>query len=848
MTPTPPSTTSSSTGAHSPEEQYRVVRKRNRVPLSCGPCRHRKLKCNRSHPCENCTRRGDASSCSYAAPGTRKKNQSQGSTSPDDMQNRIDRLEGLVLSLMTNGASSAGPAAAAAAINRSQSDSAGSSFPPDLDQDQDQDDDDMIKEEGDEGSEVDIVANSLGIMKVDPDKGKTTYLGDSHWHLVLKDIAEVKTYFNNHKKELENNYERIKSQKPPASDGPAFLFGAHTPATDEELRMAVPAKPEVDKLITRYFNTYDPAIHIIHSPTFHKELQTHWQDPTKTSIIWIGLLYSILCLAMQSYQKIGDEPPEWKGRTLNIAGEFRQRTVQCLVNSDYTKSSFYTIETLILYVHGEYASRWDAEVGLWVIIGMITRLSMRMGYHRDPSNFPGITIFHGEMRRRLWGFVRAMDTMFSFQLALPSMIRDSDCDTKLPRNIFEDEIGTDSKTLPPARPNTEPTPVSYMLAKISIANELNRILEEIQSVNPKGIAYDDVLARDNKLWELKRNLAPHLRLRPVEECMHDPATLLMHRFNVDILWQKTMCVLHRKYLARARTNPRYVHSRRACVNAAMEILRHQHKLHLESKPGGRLRSLRWAISSLTKHDYLLAGMIVCLDLHYETICPADKHFWTKEQLADMLKAVETSQSIWSETVEESMESFKASKTLNIILDKLKASRNPAANASATPMSTTDAFSQFDDENLKPEQSAAMTLGMLSGGLSPNSAAMFNSMGQSSGYTNMDLNMDGSGGTGLTPYPLDNNLNPFANMNAGSSPFSMFGNTGNAPGVMDLPANLDWEQWDHYIGNSNTIDPAFQFYPTNLEPSPPGGDQEEGQQNNLSNPFGGPFMGANTTGR
>lgn len=101
------------------------------------------------------------------------------------MQNRIDRLEGLVLSLMTNGASSAGPAAAAAAINHSQSDSTRSSFPLELDQD----DDDMIKEEGDEDSDVDGVANSLGIMKVDPDKGKTTYLGDSHWHLVLADVC-----------------------------------------------------------------------------------------------------------------------------------------------------------------------------------------------------------------------------------------------------------------------------------------------------------------------------------------------------------------------------------------------------------------------------------------------------------------------------------------------------------------------------------------------------------------------------------------------------------------------------------------------------------------------------------
>lgn len=130
-------------------------------------------------------RRGDAASCSFAAPGTRKKNQAQGNSSPDDMQNRIDRLEGLVLSLMTNGAQSAGPAAAVAAISRSQSDSTGS-LPPVM-----AEDDDMIKEEEecDEDSDVDGVANSLGVLKVDPDKGKSQYFGDSHWHLVLQDVS-----------------------------------------------------------------------------------------------------------------------------------------------------------------------------------------------------------------------------------------------------------------------------------------------------------------------------------------------------------------------------------------------------------------------------------------------------------------------------------------------------------------------------------------------------------------------------------------------------------------------------------------------------------------------------------
>lgn len=849
MTPTPPSTTSSSTGGHSPDAHLRVVRKRNRVPLSCAPCRHRKLKCNRSNPCDNCVRRGDAASCSYAAPGTRKKNQNQAATSPDDMQNRIDRLEGLVLSLMTNGAESAGPTAAAAAISRSQSDSAGSSYPPDFERE----DDNMIKEEeADDESDVEGVTNSLGILKVDVDKGKSMYLGDSHWHMVLADIAEVKTYFAAHKKDLEKKYEYIKQSKPStAKDGPAFLFDTTTSVTDAELRAEIPSKTEVEKLVTRYFNSYDPAIYVVHAPSFHKQLQNHWQDPSSTSIVWLGLLYSVMTLAMQSYHKIGDEPVEWKGRTLELAAEFRLRTVQCLINSDYTKSSTFTIETLVLYVHGEYSGSWDAEVSIWVIVGMIARLAMRMGYHRDPSNFAGISPYQGEMRRRLWSFIRQMDVMFSFQLALPGMIRDSDCDASLPRNIFEDEFGLDTKVLPPSRPLTDPTPISYIITKAQITLEFGLILEEINAVSGAKISYDEVLKRDSRLRDIRSKMSPHLKLRPMEECTHEPANLLMQRFNLDIMWQKTMCVLHRKYIARARLNHRYTHSRRACVDASMEILRHQAKLHIESQPGGRMRTMKWFISSLTKHDYLLAAMIVCLDLHYDSLseaaptCPInyDKYFWTPAQRENMLQVLETSQQIWNESAEASIEAYKASNIIGVMLETIKA---PKVSKPECP-TTAEVFAQFDQDNLKPEHSAAMTLGMLSGGLSPNSAAIFNT-GQSPRGTfypnNYDITMgDSSTSTGLTPnFPMDPS-NPFA-LNSIPSPFSAFGNTGT--GTSTGFDNLDWEAWDTYIQNGNPIDPAFQFYPTTVEQS----SNTDGQNQQPDPPSfeDGVFMGANTPGK
>ena len=145
-----------------------------------------RLKCNRGHPCDNCTKRGDAGSCTYATPGSRKKSSSStgSNASPDDMQNRIDRLEGLVLSLMTNGAQSAGPAAAQAAIANSLSNGS-VEHPYDLSMHGAE----SIKEEEEEAeeSEVEQVAKSIGVMKVD--NNRAIFASEAHWYAILGEVC-----------------------------------------------------------------------------------------------------------------------------------------------------------------------------------------------------------------------------------------------------------------------------------------------------------------------------------------------------------------------------------------------------------------------------------------------------------------------------------------------------------------------------------------------------------------------------------------------------------------------------------------------------------------------------------
>jgi hypothetical protein len=312
------------------------------------------------------------------------------------MQNRIDRLEGLVLSLMHGGAnieppslpgaSSTSSAGVASNASPSTADSNPSSARP-------EGHDDGAMQDEDESDVDDGLAKSLGVLRVDHARSNHVYIGGEHWHTILMDISEVKNYFASHKKDLENSYERIKLAKPPTAKQPPTLLMGATPATEVELRAELPPKSTVVALCARFFDSVDIVDSLLHAPTFYHQLRNHWQDPSQTPIMWLALLYSMMCLAMLSYHKIGDEPPQWKGRVLDLANEYRLRTVQCLIAGDYTKPAQYTVEAMMLYAFCEHSTRWDADLSIWIIVSMVVRVALRMGYHRDGKWFTTLTPF-----------------------------------------------------------------------------------------------------------------------------------------------------------------------------------------------------------------------------------------------------------------------------------------------------------------------------------------------------------------------------------------------------------------------------------------------------------------------
>lgn len=66
---------------------------------------------------------------------------------------------------------------------------------------------------------------------------------------------------------------------------------------------------------------------------------------------------------------------------------FREKIVQCLVCGDYAKGGPYVLETLMLYIAVELFLRSDAEIGIWILLGKFSRLSIRCQAEIDYASF-----------------------------------------------------------------------------------------------------------------------------------------------------------------------------------------------------------------------------------------------------------------------------------------------------------------------------------------------------------------------------------------------------------------------------------------------------------------------------
>ena len=387
---------------------------------------------------------------------------------------------------------------------------------------------------------------------------------------------------------------------------------------------------------------------------------------------WIALLFAIISLAVLLQHQ--QDPTLSAADSMRLMNGYREKVIQCLLLSKYTKCAPYTLETLIVLLHVEHIRSDDSQIEPWVLLGIIIRLALRMGYHRDPSHFPHISAFQGEMRRRAWSLIVQFDALSSSQVGLPRMI--TRYETAEPGNLLDEDFDKDIATIPQSRPTTFMTPIQYVMSKNRLLAVYGTISDLVTSTKLGVSSYPEIMRLDGLLNETYLTLPGGWRTRTMTNSIMDNADTIIRRMYIAVIFQKAKCILHYKYLLPARTDDRYNYSRSTCIEAALQLLDYQLILHQETQAGGRLSKDRWKVSSIVNSSFFLASTLLSLELDYDITAtdPSQIHqraATSTDTRRRIIEALNNSYLIWILLSDSSREARKAADVLHFVLGKAK---------------------------------------------------------------------------------------------------------------------------------------------------------------------------------
>ncbi|KAB5577559.1 fungal-specific transcription factor domain-containing protein [Coniochaeta sp. 2T2.1] len=651
----------------------RRVTKRARQPVSCQLCRTRKLKCDREQPvCGSCLKRGDEESCNYSAlptgsasPGIGAvENGSSGKSRRgprprQEVQTRLQQLEQLVNGLLSQGPANAGQTAISPPDSLS---------PPE-------------NEPVTAGTDAAASQRPDGPLAatgghISRNGNEMPFVGATHWTAVLESIHDIRDCLEEAEGEPED------SPSPPAlrvADRFDPLFGITEQITIRAVMAALPSRLKADKLLGVYDKSKFTSAPVLHAQQFRRQYEAFWLAPASTSFLWISILFSTLSMA------ILDEIPEL-GEEAAFAQQrfYAAKAMQCLVAGEFLKAKPWAVEALVMYTLIRVSERRDSDPYLWSFFSVAVRLAQRMGYHRDASqiNSTSITPFQAEMRRRSWFLLEAFDLMYSMQLGMPTVIQDDQCDVRSPTNLHDEDFDEDSAELPPARPDTESTKALYFTYKSKLVRQMRRIVLHALSVRPRD--YEETLSLHAGLETIHDNIPPPLRVPHIHGIVAAAATdhskTILHRIALELTYLKALCLLHRPYFARRKDDPTCELSREWARQAAMKILELHTEMEVEIRPSGKLFEKGYLLGTLTLHDFLVAAMVLCLDLNETTGLSRD------ERQAE-LQALRIAHANWSTRAATSKDAAHAKKVLAAMLRKVsKTAPLPVVQPQETPSS------------------------------------------------------------------------------------------------------------------------------------------------------------------
>ncbi|KAK7977918.1 hypothetical protein PG996_003969 [Apiospora saccharicola] len=532
-TPTPTPTSTHDPGSGHGAAPARSV-KRPRPVKSCIECRKRKLKCDRLLPCSQCQKSqrhcryapdGDAANLSDASDAEVSERASKKNCVPtsatheqtqrnrerplagssqhsvlEDHSARLDRLENIVLANAEKSAYST----------------------PSL-------------------RHQPLTSSSMTIRGLTVKGGlRTRFFGQNSTRVLLNLFDESKEFMFSRNKpreimepfsDIQKIHRTLQDEQRKALTPITVFVDSMTPI---QKRMAdiLPKKAVCDQFLQIYLMASESIYRVVHIPSF-MNIYNRWWEGNVQSESFLPQLLSILCIGYRFIGMGKGLHPDRDGVHIPTACSLVRGWLDSLRGKQLVDFGTLQAEVLLLLAQRMINPK-NQET--WTHLGLIVRMAMTMGLHRDASEFPlKISPYWGEQRRRLWYTILELDVQMSTQCNLPVCVRDGDFTCRAPRNLNDDEIYVDMQELPESRPIDHMTDSqiqvyasSTLRYRFKVVDLINRIdsLADYQQVIECGTALERALddirtvvprilpatpEERNKNWAIRTVLDMHCR-------------------------------------------------------------------------------------------------------------------------------------------------------------------------------------------------------------------------------------------------------------------------------------------------------------------------------------------------
>ncbi|KAI5462170.1 hypothetical protein BGZ63DRAFT_403434 [Mariannaea sp. PMI_226] len=587
------------------------ARKRQRVRLSCLECRRRKLSCDRGFPCERCIKSGTPDRCSYESRTGEVVNASSGvpppfaqldsrrfgmdpstGLSPRDPEfarqdhDRIRRLELEIAQLKNQ---------LRPGLNLDGSTVAGTTTSPTTQNDNPNVPDPSVREVH-ESIEATNMSGEKGELRFFRGRGfRTRYFGPHNASMAFVELTGLCPFM----KETADEWLRPvilhdrKDRKRRQHDREQIFE-----QPDAELEALLPTKEECDALIRVYLEQFEQVHRIVHIPTFRKEYEQYWMPGSTTRYAaFTALILSMMAVSTcvhthEGLKFIGmmSNARHWAEKWIKACDEWLQKQSQ-----KHRRLVHYQVACL-LYL-GKRVNTIKKK-RFWTGSGALIQDGIAVGLHREPSHMAAkITVFHQEMRRRIWATVVEFDMQASFDHGLPTLVSQLHYDTNPPRNLDDEDFDESTTELPQSKAVKEYTYSSFQnLARQSLPLrlELSRLLTGPLS----EIDYDQVIRYTNDLTQEIDSLPSWDTNTENTKGMKNPmiAYTLLH-----VQLRQYIIPLHQPYLKLRKQNSKYQYSEIIYYNAARDIVLLHDKLYEQG-----MRSLNFL-----REDALTTAINLC---------------------------------------------------------------------------------------------------------------------------------------------------------------------------------------------------------------------------------------------